>query len=415
MLKKLLLIFLFIFIFSISCQADSNLRDFQRDTAYSLDFESVGGYTTSIPEFTDESYDYFQRTDGSNIGGESFENILGNYYFAAQDIDGEGATLPVNLFINDINISGLSSLSLNVYLAEDDASNDEDWDASDYVHFLYDIDNTGTFSDLLFIESAGSSNTEPLIDTNFDGTGDGTEITNTFTEFTTSITGTGSQLDIKIVFDLDSEDEDIAIDNIVIIGHTSNPEPDNHVTGFSASANGHDAISLSWTDAIGENLSSGYLIKKNTTNLFYDPVDRTPIANDATNMNIAYGNEGAEWTGLESETEYFFKIWSYSNSGPTIDYKTDPSGPTASATTQATPVVHYLILSELCDPLSSYKVNRFIEITNIGSTSQNLSGWNIVAVGNGTDIFTWNLSGIIPFNALEKRYKTKKLHNLLKF
>ncbi len=54
-----------------------------------------------------------------------------------------------------------------------------------------------------------------------------------------------------------------------------------------------------------------------------------------------------------------------------------------------------VILSELCDPTSNYQIDRYIEITNVGNASVNLAGWSVVAVGNGSDIFTWNLSGNI--------------------
>ncbi|MBZ0269074.1 endonuclease [bacterium] len=54
-----------------------------------------------------------------------------------------------------------------------------------------------------------------------------------------------------------------------------------------------------------------------------------------------------------------------------------------------------VLLSELCDPRLNYLTDRFIEIANVGATPVDLTGWSIVAVGNGADIFTWNLSGTI--------------------
>tara|TARA_R110002033_G_scaffold132578_1_gene172387 strand:- start:154 stop:2682 length:2529 start_codon:yes stop_codon:yes gene_type:complete len=197
-----------------------------------FNFETPGGYSTSIPEFTDfvnpgtgtDGRDYFIRTDGTNTRAETYTNKQGSYYFAAQDIDGEGATLPVYLLINNINISGYSNLEFRVHLAEDDAADgNENWDNTsannDYLHINHDIDNSGIFNNLLWIESnnTGLSN-EPAIDTNFDGTGDGTVITNAFAQFTQNIIGTGDLLDIQIVFRLDAEEEDIAIDNIEIWG-----------------------------------------------------------------------------------------------------------------------------------------------------------------------------------------------------
>ncbi len=54
-----------------------------------------------------------------------------------------------------------------------------------------------------------------------------------------------------------------------------------------------------------------------------------------------------------------------------------------------------ILISELCDPRLNYTTDRFIEVYNAGSGPVDLAGWSLVAVGNGGDIFTWNLSGVI--------------------
>ncbi len=192
---------------------------------YVLDFETSGGYTTSMSERTDDGSDYFTRTDGSDISG-TYNNPIGTYFFAAQDLDADDMSSPATLTIDDINIAGYTNLELRVYLAEDDASDgDEDWDDSDYLHIDYDIDNSGTFTNGIWVENDGSTyNSAPFIDSDYDGVGDGAEITDTFTQFTKSITGTGSTIDIKITFGgLTSSDEDIAIDHIEIYGESSGP------------------------------------------------------------------------------------------------------------------------------------------------------------------------------------------------
>jgi predicted extracellular nuclease len=176
-------------------------------------------YTTSIPEFSDGNGDFFTRTDGSNISGVyQVLNPDGSFYFTAQDINGEGADPLQTLTFSGIDISGFDNLSFSTLLAEDDASDgNQDWDNSDFVLFEYQIDGGG-YNNLLAIENDGSTfNSAPLLDTNFDGIGDSTEITETFGLFTSTITETGSILDLQITFDLDSGDEDIAIDNIQII------------------------------------------------------------------------------------------------------------------------------------------------------------------------------------------------------
>ncbi|WP_298555855.1 T9SS type A sorting domain-containing protein [uncultured Algibacter sp.] len=188
-----------------------------------LTFESAGGYTTNDSEFTDGSQDYFLRTDGSNILNEDFFNQQGSYYFAAQDTSPTSAILPLTLLLDDVNINSYTSLEFRIHLAEDDLGTNQHWDDTDFVHINYDIDNSGTFTDLLWIEGSGGTNTEPLIDTNFDGTGDGTAITSTFTQFIENIPGTGSLLDIEIEFRLNAGGEDIAVDNIEIWGVLSCP------------------------------------------------------------------------------------------------------------------------------------------------------------------------------------------------
>tara|TARA_R110002049_G_scaffold90686_2_gene227108 strand:- start:30754 stop:33282 length:2529 start_codon:yes stop_codon:yes gene_type:complete len=226
-MKKITLTKSLIFFISLFCAVNYG---FGQVKLAELTFETPGGYSTSTPEYIDiingANHDYFTRTNGSSFTFESFSNIQGSYYFAAQDIDNNNTiSLPVSLLINDINISGYSSLEFRIHLAEDDASDGlEDWDnpvsgVQNYVHINYDIDNSSSFSNLLWINPNGTGlNYEPAIDTDFDGTGDGTTITNTFTQFTQNIAGTGSLLDISIEFNLNDGDEDIAIDNIEIWG-----------------------------------------------------------------------------------------------------------------------------------------------------------------------------------------------------
>ncbi len=186
------------------------------DLPYVESFESTSNYTTSVPENIANTTDYFSRTDGSTIAASFSGSFDGNYFFAAQDIDGATSGSSQYIDISGISITGASNLQLEVLIAEDDDGTNEDWDSSDYVHFEYRIDG-GSYLPLLWIENDGTTfNGAPLIDTDFDGIGDGTLITDTWTNLSASISGTGNSLDIRIVFNLDSGDEDIAIDHIRI-------------------------------------------------------------------------------------------------------------------------------------------------------------------------------------------------------
>ncbi len=185
-------------------------------TIWSLDFETAGGYTTSVAEFNAGTGDYFIRTDGYDI--DAVLTNSSSYFFAAQDINGgDNITLPVS--IDNINIQNYTNIELRIDIAEDDDGTNEDWDDADYFHVKYDIDNSGIPTNLLWIENDGSQyNSAPFLDTDFDATGDGTEITNTFSQFTKTIPETGNLMDLTIEFYLDSGDEDIAIDNIELVG-----------------------------------------------------------------------------------------------------------------------------------------------------------------------------------------------------
>lgn len=185
------------------------------------DFEDATvTYTTSIAEFTDANFDFFTRTNGSNINSGAYQvsGKDGEFFFAAMDINGEGATLPVTMNFDGLDISGLTNLEFSGLFAEDGDGANQDWDDSDLVHVDYQVDGGG-YKNLLHFESTSTGfNAVPAVDTDFDGVGDGTQLTDTFVEFTASIPETGTTLDLRITFDLDAGDEDIAMDNIRITG-----------------------------------------------------------------------------------------------------------------------------------------------------------------------------------------------------
>ena len=224
-------------------------------------------YNTSIAEFSDGSGDFFTRTDGSNIStGYQVTNIDGSFYFAGMDIDGEGATLPVTLSTATINLGGASAVDFAVSLAEDDDGTNQDWDDNDYLHITYSVDG-GAQQNLIWIENDGSQfNGAPLIDTDFDGTGDGAEITSVFTEYTETIGLPGaSTIEFFFETNLNSGDEDIAIDNIVVTENTDptvNASPTT-LTGFQQFIGNPSAEQtfttegFNLTDDISLNVTSG--------------------------------------------------------------------------------------------------------------------------------------------------------------
>jgi len=116
------------------------------------------------------------------------------------------------------------------------------------------------------------------------------------------------------------------------------PEPTNYPTNFLATPDIF-AVDLSWTDAVGAQLPSAYLVLASDINNIALPVDGTPVADDpdlsdgTAALNVVQGNEAANFSGLPSNVTYYFKIFPYTNAGAAINYKTDGTPPEGSATT----------------------------------------------------------------------------------
>jgi hypothetical protein len=190
------------------------------------DFEdSTVTYIASPAEYSDGSNDFFTRVGpGAGQVGSNYDvsGFNGNFYFAAQDLDAEG-TNPSTLTFSGIDISNFENLQFSFQVAEDDASGGWDRD-NDFFSVSASIDG-GSSEEIFRIENDGDQfNSSPFVDTDFDGTGEGDEITDTFQTFSADIAGTGSSLDLVLTFSLDSGDEDLAIDDVIVSG-TVIPEP----------------------------------------------------------------------------------------------------------------------------------------------------------------------------------------------
>lgn len=184
-------------------------------------FETDGNgtrYVTSTTEFSDGGGDFFGRTDGSNIGSYyQVDGQEGDFFFGAMDIDGEGASAQQSLTFEGLDIAGMDDLVLAFSLAEDDDGTNQDWDASDYFTASYSVDGGAWVKVFEVRSSTGGTNGEPSVDTDFDGVGDGAALTDAFQEFQTALTGvTGSTIDIRFDYSLNSGDEDIALDRITL-------------------------------------------------------------------------------------------------------------------------------------------------------------------------------------------------------
>ena len=217
-LHSLLLLVLFLFLLAKSSgQTELFFEDFE--------FELDAGIS-SIEECSDLAADYWIRTDGTDISTDIvFDNIQGDFFFAVQDHDASGCPASYSGYLNfeNIDISGYGNLKLYLYIAEDDVEGEEDWDSNSKLSVRYSIDGA-TNTEVLRVEAEAGTNTQPRIDTDFDGYGDGQIITSTFTMFEADMPGTGEWLSIEIyITGLNAGDEDVAIDNLLLTGEQTTP------------------------------------------------------------------------------------------------------------------------------------------------------------------------------------------------
>ncbi|MFC5049975.1 PEP-CTERM sorting domain-containing protein [Rubritalea spongiae] len=207
---------------------------------------TVGAEVGEFSELSESpvSRDYISRIAYSNT--DVTDNVSGNYliadpldnlgssYFGGQDIDSvtnlEGAGFDhVALQWTGIDVSSFGSdYSVSAFFGELGDGGNTDWDVTDRLGIWASLDS-GAYVQVFNIVGIANNST-PFVDFNLDGVKNGldTDITTTMTEYSAdigSVLGAGNDLDLQIrIGNLNSPDEDIAIDNFMISG-TTIPEP----------------------------------------------------------------------------------------------------------------------------------------------------------------------------------------------
>jgi hypothetical protein len=129
-----------------------------------------------------------------------------------------------------------------------------------------------------------------------------------------------------------------------VTGSTLKSEPTNHVTSFRTGDIDHNSIELLWNDSFIPDpivAPDGYLIRGSDVSYaaISAPIDGTPVADAGLDKNLSPGAENHTFTGLTASTQYYFKIFPYTNSGANINYKTDGSVPQTTGTPTLRPAV----------------------------------------------------------------------------
>ena len=309
---------------------------------------------------------HFQRTDGSNIdihSADAYSGVSGMYFWAAEQTGSgnDNSNTEQTIVFNDLNIAGFTGLMVSGLFGAGNQSPPTptppggnptfSYDAGEYIRVSYEIDDSGTETDVLCFryEYHGDGGNEPLgLDADCDGTADNTDGTDrlntTLAAYSAIIPETGNFLTVRIRVRADGPGEEMAFDDIKVAGlPPENPQPDNHPATFTATATGLGQIDLSWSDATGTNVPTGYVIYANTVESSLPaPIDGVPptidddLSDGSVVVTVGHGTGSRyTFTGLTASTIYHFQVWAYANAGNRIDYLLSPEGPAVSVVTQS--------------------------------------------------------------------------------
>ena len=346
-------LFLLLFLFTVSLCSQSQI--YSEDFAGQNGKGAVGTGPSSTPTTDLSGVDWSVDISSATLNATTDWFKVVNEVFEARDLDGEAIW-----YSPSINISSYTGVSFNLSATESGGM-----EAADIFNTHYRIDGGSWIA----ASTNGSLN---------DDFGSGVTVSQSSLS--------GNTLEIKVTMNNNSGSEYHRLDDIVVSGTASggsvDPEPTNHPSGLSASAT-HEKITLTWTDAAtGSQAPSKYLIIGETDISIDSPVDGTSIADDSdasnsrVSININHGVGTASFSNI-GNADWYFKIFPYTNSGGTIDFKTNGTVQAANVTTSAIQITEIVYNTPLTDW-------EWVELYNPTVSAIDISGYTIV--DNGPNI-----------------------------
>ncbi|WP_299519989.1 lamin tail domain-containing protein [Winogradskyella sp.] len=384
----------------------SNLG-FGQTTILQESFETDGQgtrYNASSP-FNDGGSDHWNRTNGSDIANVSgaYSAQEGSFFWAAEDTDDNGGNGndEQTLDITGININGFTSLEfLGLFGAGNgNGAGSSAYDAADYIRITYQIDGGG-FQNLLWFsyQDNGDDFNEPIgLDTDFDGAQDGTILGTALQEFSISIAGTGSLLDIRIAVFMDGASEEVAFDNIRIQGIAVSANPtigfdnptstENETNATFTSSN----IPITVTNYDGNQIDIDVNVTGGTAEAgdfsFTSPTSLSFTSNSTQNITVDINDD----LDTDDETIMFTITETSSVTGLTISQATH----TLTILDDELPPLPEVIISEVMQNPAAVDdtAGEYFEVYNAGNMPVDLIGWTIS--DNGTNSHVIGSSVII--------------------
>ncbi len=364
------------------------------------DFETDGQGTryTASPPFSSTANDHWNRTDGtdiSNISG-AYSSYSGTYFWAAEDTDdigGDGVD-EKTLDITGINIAGASALNFKGLFGagNENGVGASNYDSTDYIKVQAQIDGGG-YSEVLwfsFLDPGGSDNSnEPFgVDRDFDGAADSAEdlLGTALQPYIASISGTGSTLDLRIQVHMDIGNEEIAFDNIQILGLVSDDEA---ITLSSAASTVDEGSTLAVTLSVPTSVST------DTTFVLSSDGDNSELSIPTT-VTVPTGASSVDFNISGLSDGVFDGNQDLTITAALADYISGTLDITV-VDTDSRPPLGNIIFTQYYDGTSS---NKWVEISNIGESSVDLSSYEIALWGGSASPEDWKTDGGTPFKTL---------------
>lgn len=247
------------------------VNSFGQTTLYTESFEADGFDSNYIMNrFYDNGQDYFGvvnswgntqyiTSNAINPFYAEMTNLDGIHCISAEDLKKTGNPLNTNegdfrgyFITKTINVVNYQNLEVRILLGARGCTSSNVFEENDNdairIQYAFDNDianggnnlapgltnestvNTGSYTDIgrFLANSAG----ELQQDTNLNGNPDGTSLTNSLTEYIFSIPTTGTNLSIRVHMDYDDSSEEVAFDNIRILGNSNTAS--NHEENFKS-------------------------------------------------------------------------------------------------------------------------------------------------------------------------------------
>ena len=338
-----------------------------------IDFETnLDGYshTPSQTPATDPGDQYFHRaqpSDASIYEGTvgPYTNVTGNWLFVGSNPNTFNSGNSGVLTLDPISITGYTDLELSI----DWGAVPNDWDDSDEITVEYRYDNTGVWTTLYTLRSS-TTNSPLILSGNAIGgnnTANGTVLTYALQTVTSdNFTGSGTNLNIRIVVDADANYEAFGLDNIILNGTTtcSPPtDPNGSITGLSPSC-GSTTLTYNGTD------TTPFVL----LNYWQTSASGTDQSNNATNTFSATSSG----TYYVRKYDVIADCWSNNSVSYTVIIDNSTPALTTQPTNQNTIIPNTATFSVASSNATTYQWE-----VNSGS------GWNNVTDGTGATTNTY--------------------------